>query len=607
MSILDLARRFYNYVAGDDSEAKAATKTKTPAEQNTSAATKPAKQNSVMPQQKLDAPVDKVVTKSKVLTKAEHTLEITKKMANITKRCKKLDISLDSVLKELGKKSFIKDFIHLSHAEKLNILNIIEQSLNDYEKNTKNEDIGDLDKEKAIAARVSVAMNAIKTGTITDAKELSSDKVGNINNELGHDYETLSEEEKNNRLDDVVSAKAKEIADAKYNKNLKNCKSEKAKENVLKEKAAFERLLKRHMVIQFSEVHDENSAADAVKVLDAGDMDTGIDYVLNTKISDKAKRTEFADRKMTVEYVKNLLNSYYEKGQTPPKEVLEMANRIIVSAKSFAGVQQYDNDFYQFRLECEENGNPPYISDEQLTAMSTGIGLGITFNENLTVDEKACCINDWDEHANHFSDYCNVKSSYNEAVKQYLKEHPEAAQGVEKLETKLREKYGKVPDLPRAGAKRAGLEVPKLKTAARLQPEATTTSSIDAKKEEKEVKHNEITSKKAEVTPKEIAESIKNGNITITDAINKFHEKAFDAIFEEPELFAQNRTIAKIHINNFRTDLKKLLTLSNFSSAIELIAKNISPIIKEQYAQEVKLSGITRNAIFGKDENNAAA
>ena len=461
MGLLDIAKRAYNYIVGDDNEkSSAAKKTKSPAAATSKAATSNAgtvkQQKAIIAPEIKEKPVDIVESSSKKKPNEDGRVkkfikskkEVDAKIKAIHELCKKEGIKFNNVLKQLG-----IDFAFKTTEEQMQILTNIENGIKEFVKNKKYADGNDveLDKDCAIAARVQNKMDAQEAGI--DADKISASEIGNINKDLGKSYEKLSDEEKEQKLNDVVEQRVKE-EEEKFDNQITKCKTEAQRAALRKRKAKHIELVRNELYMQFAEVHSAEEAVQAVSIVSANNMAKGIDYALNTKITDEQKRTDIADNKMTVNYVLGLLEKYYQRGETPPRDVLESANRILVSAKSCTGVQQYDNDFFQFRLDCEENGLPAYLSEEQLTAMSTGIGLGITFNENMTTEEKAFCLNSWDEHANKFSDYYEVKTRYNESVEQYLKEHPEAKQGVEEIKTQMKEKYGNVPELPKAGKKR---------------------------------------------------------------------------------------------------------------------------------------------------------
>ena len=613
MGLLDIAKRAYNYIVGADNAQVAAQpqKTNNKTQHKTSTGTSKQAEITVIATEIKEAPVDKVEIKqgtqkkkSKIKTFIQEKKVIDKKILDIRKKCKANGISFENVLMQLG-----IDFAIKKTADQMTILQNVEIALNEYIANKKFGNDVDIDKDKAVAARTQTNIDAQEAGV--EVQQLSTKKAGNVNKELSSDYEHMSEEEKIEKLNEVVEQKVQE-EEQKYDMKIRSAKSKSERTRLLNGKEDHIKYYRRKMFMDYSEVHSAEESAAAVSVLKAEDMAYGTKYVLHVRCNNKEERTEIADNKMTVDYLMGILKAYHDRGEVAPKEVVELTNKILVQAKSYMGVQQYEDAFYKLRLYSEENGLPEYLTEEQLTAMSTGIGLGISFNENMTVDEKANCLNIWDEHASEFHDYAQVKENYNQSVKQYLQEHPEAKQGIEELYRKYKEEYGKVPDVPRAAKKRLDVN--------NCNSNTNNVSEIGTKQNElsfNTIAEAEFTPLQTELkassavcverTPKDIAHEIKDGNITVLDAINKFHEKAFEAIFEDHDLFIKNRPIAKIYINNNRKDLQKLLKLSNFSSAVELIAQNISPIIKEEYASQIKMSAITRDAIFGKDEDNAAA
>ena len=613
MGLLSLAQKAYNketnYIAGsDNAESSAKTKStdnKTNSQLQKTTPQPAAKTVKMVAEDKLEEKVDKIVTsqsspkkQGKIKTFINDKIKVDKKLVELRKKCKNNGIKFDTVLKHLG-----IEFVIKKPEEQLQILAGIERGIDEHIANKKFIKDKNLDKDKAVAARAKSNIEAQTAGL--DIDESDGKDIGNINKKLDKDFEKLSDEEKTKKLNEIVEEKVKE-EESKYDNKIRKCKNRNEREKLIKNREKHIENARTKWFHDYAEAHSAKEAAKAVVIVAANGMNKAVDYVLNTRCNDSNEKIKTADEVMSVKYVTDLLKGYYDRGEVPPKKVLEDANRIIVAAKSYPGAKQFEAEFYELRLLLKKEGIPEYLTAEELTTMSVGIGLGISFNENMTTDQKAECLNIWDEHANEFpDDYTQVKNEYNESVKQYLEEHPEAKEGIEELYKKYKEEYGKTPDIAKAATKRAeGL--------------IQNQNSGITPKDEQDVKFNSndnnITENKNEnkaikntTSAKDIAKSIKSGDYTITDAINQFHEKAFDAIFEDQDLFAKNKVIAKIYVNNFRKDLKKLLELSNFSSAIELIAQNISPIIKEDYARQVKLSGITREAIFGKDDENAAA
>lgn len=295
----------------------------------------------------------------------------------------------------------------------------------------------------------------------------------------------------------------------------------------------------------------------------------------------------------------NQLQHYNEYGDPISAQVYGEATQIQTQFMSKEGLEKLEEDAYKFKQEFYKNPEKySFITEEHLTKESVATGMGAVLNKNLTPEQKAEFLKIWNEHAKEFSDYDDVRGQFYAELKQYMEKHPEAKQGIEDIKTKYQEKYVRRFEVPWAAKKRYDNRIQEQKSVNGLSTNGNVQNTQQNQKE-----NNNLT---VNATTKDVAQAVKTGAITMIDAIADYHEKAYDAIFEDPELFNRNLTIAKLHINNHRKDLHKLLELSKFSSAVALIAQNISPSIKSEYAKEVNLSGITKDAIFGKDESYAA-
>ena len=462
MSILSsLVKIAYDYIISDDSASKPATissDSKTdnkPAQKTKNNTTNP--NSSFRPKDETIGGIgDSLKIKSKqIKTKAKSIITeksvVDKKIKSIHQKIKANKLlkgeSAEDFYNKVLKGMNFKTFIYKSTNEQLKILDEIDASINRYIEIKKHGVSKNADAASIVSESAKNAMEAKQKGIISDSQELSSTEVGDAVEDLGKDFESLSKTDKLKRVE-LAGQKWFKEQEAKIDEEAeKYCKTE--EEKIKYKKHAKQRLkyMARERQLQILETKPSDIAAKSVVMLQSEDMDYGIKTVLTTRNS-KQEKINVADNIMSVEYVKDLLKSYYDRGETPPKEVLQAANQVLVAAKSYEGTQKFEREFYQFRLDCETNGIPDYMSQEQLTAMSTGIGTGISFNENMTTEQKVQCLHSWDEHQRNFSDYETVKNEYNNAIKQYIQEHPEAKEGIEELYTKYKMQYGKTPDEP---------------------------------------------------------------------------------------------------------------------------------------------------------------
>lgn len=149
------------------------------------------------------------------------------------------------------------------------------------------------------------------------------------------------------------------------------------------------------------------------------------------------------------------LEYYNNAGDPISAEVYGECTQIAIQYMKKEDIEQYESDAYNFKKEYYKNPKKySFITEEHLTQETVGMGMGAVLNKNMTASEKAEFLKTWNEHAQQFDDYDEVRGQFYTKVKQYLESHPEAKQGIEDIKRQYQEKYGSNPNLPRAAKKR---------------------------------------------------------------------------------------------------------------------------------------------------------
>lgn len=239
------------------------------------------------------------------------------------------------------------------------------------------------------------------------------EEAGDINAELGTDFKKLSRKEKRAKFKEMVKARKEAFEHRLQARLAKISPKYRAKmeakwraEHEFAENARFNEVLA---------TNDSDTALEAVVMLPAKRMATGIKTVLNTRC-DKAEKTATAD-KAKFEYTEGLMKDYSERGEKPSGEVVQEYTQTIVSAKSAQAVAEYQND-YKAKRDAYESGKevPAYLDKDFFTSSAKGIGEGALENTNMTNDEKAKFISDWNDDAKKYDDYEVVTKSVNEKL-----------------------------------------------------------------------------------------------------------------------------------------------------------------------------------------------
>lgn len=368
--------------------------------------------------------------------------EVDRRIAQIMQKCIANGITTKEEFEQkiIGKKFYENIF------NKLVPIHIRAKMLDQIEK--------DLDAYIEFRKKHKINKNVDETQAFTEYRKITSDgenngvdmyndkEIGDVIKELGGEkFLKLSDEQKVKailEMDKMWRARSNE----KLQKRLAECSTEEEKQKVREEEANKVRYYEQRRHWALAVTTNGNVAILNTQNLDARDMDRGFGMVLNVQKTQKAK-TETANS-VKFEKFTNIVSAYHERGEYPPQDTLQSATGSLVREMGCAYAQQFESSFFNYR-QGVQNGTiqNPVLTNEELTATSTGIGVGIASNVTMSSIEKADLLTTWDNHARKFDDYKTVKSEFKKAVDKYIQEHPEMKDKIEEVIKKVEENIAK--------------------------------------------------------------------------------------------------------------------------------------------------------------------
>lgn len=404
------------------------------------------------------------------------------------------------------------------------------------------------------------------------------EEAGDINAELGTDFKKLSRKEKRAKFKEMVKARKEAFEHRLQAKLAKISPKYRAKmeakwraEHEFAENARFNEVLA---------TNDSDTALEAVVMLPAKRMATGIKTVLNTRC-DKAEKTATAD-KAKFEYTEGLMKDYYERGEKPSGEVVQEYTQTIVSAKSAQAVAEYQND-YKAKRDAYESGKevPAYLDKDFFTSSAKGIGEGALENTNMTNDEKAKFISDWNDDAKKYDDYKVVTKSVNEKLetKSEYKEISDKVKTINEEKAKLVENK-----VIQEMATEPTYHIQEITT----EPLSKTIPNIKIDNNKKETITDKKNAKVSNLLSKQTNNSIliaKEIRTTSIDyAIKKFgHSTVIETVLDNPNLKHMRPQLATIIKGYDLNSLKKLAQSCSTSSFVYICS-----IVNKEFVEELK-------------------
>lgn len=404
------------------------------------------------------------------------------------------------------------------------------------------------------------------------------EEAGDINAELGTDFKKLSRKEKRAKFKQMVKARKEAFEHRLQAKLAKISPKYRAKmeakwraEHEFAENARFNEVLA---------TNDSDTALEAVVMLPAKRMATGIKIVLNTRC-DKAEKTATAD-KAKFEYTEGLMKDYYERGEKPSGEIVQEYTQTIVSAKSVQAVAEYQND-YKAKRDAYESGKevPAYLDKDFFTSSAKGIGEGALENTNMTNDEKAKFISDWNDDAKKYDDYKVVTKSVNEKLetKSEYKEISDKVKTINEEKVKLVENK-----VIQEMATEPTYHIQEITT----EPLSKTIPNIKIDNNKKETITDKKNAKVSNLLSKQTNNSIliaKEIRTTSIDyAIKKFgHSTVIETVLDNPNLKHMRPQLATIIKGYDLNSLKKLAQNCSTSAFVYICS-----IVNKEFVEELK-------------------
>lgn len=552
--------------------------------------TKSAKPNAIVECKNVGKNEDRVVINNK--NNKQHTNKTQKRSVgqireSIKQKCQANNINYAEVLKNipqvagLTREKFnalpenLKEEVMLFLEKELDRTIALQKKHGHSDKTNTAEVVTESAKNKYEAKKAGVNVNAVE------------EEAGDVNTELGKDFRKLSSKEKRARFKQMVKAR-KEAFEHRLQERLAKIPPRYRAKIEAKLRAEHEYAENA----RFNEVlatNDSDTALEAVVMLPAEKMATGIKTVLNTRC-DKTEKTATAD-KAKFEYTEGLMKDYYERGEKPSGEVVQEYTQTIVSAKSAQAVVEYQND-YKAKRDAYESGKetPAYLDKDFFTSSAKGIGEGALDNTNMTNDEKAKFISDWNDDAKKYDDYEIVTKSVNEKLetKSEYKEISDKVKAIneEKAQTKVKTANKTVEN--EVTQKTHAEETYKAQTVA-PEPVIQTTSNIkiDNNSKQKTVINEKIT-KISNPVPKQTNNSIliakEIRTTSIDDAIKNFgHSTVIETVLDNPNLKHMRPQLATIIKGYDLNSLKKLAQSCSTSSFVYICS-----IVNKEFVEELK-------------------
>ena len=318
------------------------------------------------------------------------------------------------------KKRIEKDFGKLSRAEQLSLKLIYEHSVKRFYELEANGKINkDASKEELINEFASIMYKSITDGSFNNVDDFIN-TVDQLNITLGKDFDKLPaeiQEEKILKIRKIIDTKQKE--ELKQIQNLPIEERKKAEDTINHKYDA----IRKAKVLNISTTNSSEVALNSLTILKPHNLKEGADIILNTR-SSKEEKTRIAD-KADYQFTKHIISTYKNLGEEIETNEIQEYTSTMVAAKSYNGVQEYQNRYKADRTNYEKiqeklNKGEQLTEEEQnlirtmqpeyYTATAKGIGSGVLSNNNMNNDQKVNFYQSYLADAKEFNDYQEVKN-----------------------------------------------------------------------------------------------------------------------------------------------------------------------------------------------------
>ena len=455
------------------------------------------------------------------------------------------------------------------------------------------------DLEEIVTSFAQILAESLNNGEFKTPQEFEK-AMGDFTENFGKDFDKKSSKEQRRIIKEHRLADEKQMrAELEEVKNLP--KSERV--------AAEIKIRNRHNHIRkgrFVDITaqcDSKTAVNSLVILDSKDLQYGAKTVLATRCNaeERTATADYAEYSVT----KNIIADYKEIGDDVNGEVLEGYTQTFMEQKSANAVKAYQTDYVKDRdnyeaalakqkrgeaLTAEEQALLDTMKPDYYTATAKGIGSGALNNVNMTNDEKAEFISNWQADAKKYSDYKEVT----QGVNKQLETNPELKEIKEKVveynqkreNNVVKENTNKPVETKTSDNKTvafqnsfaesrkyvSGIEKQSIKSEAKINSKVKNKEVTIVQKEASTLNNNSLV----------IAANIKEEGIH--KAIKKYGADAIKVIIDNPS-FKHLRSNLTTIIRSY--DLKSLIDLtatcsdSSFVFICEVVNKDFITKLKE--------------------------
>ena len=441
---------------------------------------------------------------------------------------------------------------------------------------------------------------ALNNGEVKNAKEFEK-AMGDVSENFGKDFEKKSRKEQRRIIKEHRLAEDKKMRAeiAKIDKKLS--KEERAAEEAkIRNKYGH---IRKGRFVDITAQCDSKTAVNSLVILDSKDLQYGAKTVLATRCNaeERTATADYAEYSVT----KNIIADYKEIGDEVNSEVLEGYTQTFMEQKSANAVKAYQTDYVKDRnnyeaalakqkrgeaLTAEEQALLDTMKPDYYTATAKGIGSGALNNVNMTNDEKAEFISNWQADAKKYSDYKEVT----QGVNKQLETNPELKEIKEKVVEYNQKRENNV--VKENTNKPVETKTPEHKTVAFQNSFAESrkyVSGIEKQSIKSEAKINLKVENKEVTTVQKEASTLNNNSLVIAanikeegihKAIKKYGADAIKVIIDNPS-FKHLRSNLTTIIRSY--DLKSLIDLtatcsdSSFVFICEVVNKDFITKLKE--------------------------
>lgn len=455
------------------------------------------------------------------------------------------------------------------------------------------------DIEEIVTSFAQILAESLNSGEFKTPQEFEK-AMGDFTENFGKDFDKKSSKEQRRII------KAHRLADEKQMRaELDEVKNLPKSERV----AAEIKIRNRHNHIRkgrFVDITaqcDSKTAVNSLVILDSKDLQYGAKMVLATRCNaeERTATADYAEYSVT----KNIIADYKEIGDEVNSEVLEGYTQTFMEQKSANAVKAYQTDYVKDRdnyeaalakqkrgeaLTAEEQALLDTMKPDYYTATAKGIGSGALNNVNMTNDEKAEFISNWQADAKKYSDYKEVT----QGVNKQLETNPELKEIKEKVVEYNQKRENNV--VKENTNKPVETKTPEHKTVAFQNSFAESrkyVSGIEKQSIKSEAKINSKVENKEVTTVQKEASTLNNNSLVIAanikeegihKAIKKYGADAIKVIIDNPS-FKHLRSNLTTIIRSY--DLKSLIDLtatcsdSSFVFICEVVNKDFITKLKE--------------------------